>query len=294
MLLNFRPTVLAMNEIVIAPLQLLFEYFGAGPGCGGISELRIDEEDSGFRVRFREDITDRRLRTLIKLKSGDDWRSVIAAIERKDYYAFFTDGDTDGEYAWPHLIGTEGPQNYVTDLILCAWAGPPVSQLAEALALASNEQLAQFYKQAGPFRNKRFVKLALKLHETAEEGGLSLAGLVKREAGELSFSELRKDLRSYEKVTDAELEAALKRGAWNVKPYENEIELILNTWKEANAPSSSTGAMGFRPKYNALVGFLREYFVEHGCAPTGEHTLGMRFSSHSISSFTVNFDQIDC
>ena len=175
-----------MACITINGLRLSYEYFGSGPGRSGVSQLSIQEGTAGLEITIVPDLTDPDPDHVISLKLGQDstWRAVVAAINDDDTaYAFFCDGDTEGEYPWPWEMRFEGPLNYASELIALAWAGPPLSEFAVSISAAADEQLDALRRQAGTFLSRPFVERAIDLQKLTWEIETPLEEFVERQRG---------------------------------------------------------------------------------------------------------------
>ena len=275
----------------LSPITLSFDYFGGGPGLSGVSELSVDRKGEQLRVRFCCDRTNKscRRKTIATLKSENDWRSVLTKINDSSSYAYYTDGDTSMEFPWPHLLQFDGPSNHATDLLACMWAGPPVSEIAESFAYASDEQLSKLHNRVGTFRSARFVKRALRLAEFSDEWGLSLTDLVRRSTGGLDLSAMRRDVQSYSRVAAVEDRANLAHKKWCIAPFKVEIEQIVDSWKYQNPAHSGTTQMGQNVKGSTLRWYLEDYVTRECALPTGKHTLEVTAFSNPFT-FRVNFN----
>ena len=117
-------------------LKLSFEYFGAGPGCGGIAGLWTEKLDDGILLIMDGDFSEDESFNTVKMKLPADagWREACVAIIKNHAFAFYTDGDTSGEYAWPFEIDSQGPNSLGKLMITWTWAGPPLSSIVESLS----------------------------------------------------------------------------------------------------------------------------------------------------------------
>ena len=62
-------------------IALSFDYFGAGPGCGGISALWIKSTNKGLRISICGDTTaDDEPNVKLDIPSTSDWRDACRAI----------------------------------------------------------------------------------------------------------------------------------------------------------------------------------------------------------------------
>src|SRR5258708_7371596 len=134
----------AMSNTTIDGLRLSFEYLGSGPGRSGISELSIETAATGVKMTVIPDVTDQSIEeatVIVELGRECGWRKIVAAVNEEEAYAFLTFGSMEDEFPWPWDMGCEGPRNLATEMIALTWAGPPLSDVARALATASDDQL---------------------------------------------------------------------------------------------------------------------------------------------------------
>jgi hypothetical protein len=259
----------------ITPLNLQFEYFGAGPGMGGISELSIKQSKSKISVRYRTDLTDPDEKSIVvaRLSSARNWRDLIGTVLKRESYAYFTDGDTSVEYPWPHLMRFEGPANYATELIACAWAGPRASEIADAFSLASDEQLSMLREKVGSLKGARFVRRALRLIDEVDEipTNLSLSEFVRRSRAEpINLSAMRRDICAIARVIDIECRSAEDRHDWEIAPFKNDITRIVEAWRRSLKLSSPRLIGGIT--LNLRV-YLENYVKERHALPNEKREL---------------------
>jgi hypothetical protein len=280
-----------MEEIRIAPLVLQYGYFGVGPGQGGIAELRIELVDSRLRVQQCGDVTnEEEFETIASIDAHEGWRAVLTVLTQKEVYAFYSDGDTSGEYPWPGDMRIEGPDNYATDLIACGWAGPPVSEIALALSAVPDESLTALREQIGTLRDKRFLRRMIKTSETVDELDLPL-GLIVRRAVRNRFdpAAMLSDARALAKVMKAEDMAARARHEWSIAPFKEDIARVMESWRNANPSETAAEALGTRAWVAALQSYLEEYAKANFAMPSGRHTVRSTAFGQSFS-FEVDFD----
>ena len=175
-----------MSNTTIDGLRLTFEYFGSGPGVGGISELSIETTATGVRLTWIPDVTDQSIEEatfVAELDRECGWREIVAAVNENEVYAFATLGNMEDEFPWPWDMGFEGPHNLSTEMIALTWAGPPLSEVARALATASDDQLAALHREAGSFLGKPFVERIVTVYAFASETGNELEDLVAQQRG---------------------------------------------------------------------------------------------------------------
>ncbi len=187
-----------MTDMGIRGLRLSFEYFGS-PGTSGVSQLSIRKRATELEVTIIHDLTERHPDDEIVISIGPDrdWRAIVSAIKDDETAcAFFTDGDTSGEFPWPHDMGFEGPRNVATELIALAWAGSPLSEFAADLASASDGQLRALRDKVGSFTNQPFVEQAIKIQKLAWETSTPLKSfLADRAASPPDLSAIQSELQ---------------------------------------------------------------------------------------------------
>lgn len=159
------------------PLTIRFDYFGA-PGNGGSSKLALSKATGGIKVV--DGVPGEGDMRTGQVASEAGWRGVISYMVQEEVCAFFTDGSTDGEYPWPDSMAIKGPENFVTDLIACAWAGEPVAVVAQALSRHPDEVLASLREKYGPLRGSDFLEEMLRIKNWADELSVDFAEIVDR------------------------------------------------------------------------------------------------------------------
>lgn len=193
-----------MSITTINGLRLTFEYFGSGPGVSGVSELSIETTATGVRLTVIPDVTDQSIEEatfVVELGRECGWREVVAAINENEVYAFMTLGSMEDEFPWPWDMRFEGPRNLATEMIALAWAGPPLSEVARALATAGDNQLVAMHSEAGSFLGKPFVEGMVTVYAFASETDIELEDLVAEQRGaklDLSaiIGRLRRELKA--------------------------------------------------------------------------------------------------
>ena len=279
-----------MTNTSIDGLRLSFEYFGAGPGLSGISELAIESTATSVTLTVVPDLTERQPNdaTVVELGLDCGWREIVAVVDDQRAYAFFTEGNTEGEFARPWTIGFEGPRNFASELIALAWAGPPLSDIARGLAAARNDQLTAMHNKAGSFLRKPFVRRIVAVTELALESEIPLKDLVSRQRGPaLDLSAIRKDAKQLIRAREAEAKATQLKRDWLVEPFREEIELVAQTWWKNYPVHSSNDSMGRSIRHGALKRYLEQFVIEHGAMPIGKHAASAKFGT---SELKVKFD----
>ena len=167
-------------------LRLSFEYSGSNPFGSGVAELSIEATATGVRLTVIPDATDQSIEEatfVVELGHECGWREIVTAVNEQEAYAFATLGSMEDEFPWPWDMGFDGPRNLATEMIALTWAGPPLSEVARALASASDDQLVAAYNEAGSFLGKPFVERIVTLYALASETGNKLENLVAQQRG---------------------------------------------------------------------------------------------------------------
>ena len=167
-------------------LRLSFKYSGSNPFGSGVAELSIEATPTGVRLTVIPDATDQSIEEatfVVELGRECGWREIVTALNEEEAYAFATLGSMEDEFPWPWDMGFDGPRNPATEMIALTWAGPPISEVARALATASDDQLVALYGEEGSFLSKPFVERIVTLYAFASETGNELEDLVTQQRG---------------------------------------------------------------------------------------------------------------
>ena len=269
----------------VTPVTLQFRYFGSGPGCGGISRLSVHTLKRGVKVMFGSDVTNAAEKdvTVLTLPTTSDWRAVISAIGDMSNCALWCDGSMDEDYPWPSNMESEGADNLFVEILKLAWAGPPVSDVGKALAVASDGQLTTLRASAGPLTSRRFIQQLLRINKAC-----SLADVIARmPAKGFSLSEIRRGARTAAILARARQHMVDAQQAWDLLGFETDIERIVASWKQRNQATSANAGIGRGVESSVLRAYLRDCVVRQRALPTGSQTLTASFGS-SEWKFTVD------
>ena len=280
--------VARLSKLSITPVTLHFRYFGAGPGLGGMSRLSVHTLKRSVKVRFRADVTNAAEKdvTVLTLPTASDWRPVIEAIGDESNCALWCDGSLDEGYPWPAKMETDGADSLFVELLKLAWAGPPLSEIATALAVASDGQLATLRASSGPFTSRRFLQQLLRIKEGLSPR--SLANVIARMPTKgFGLSEVRRGARAAAVLARAKQHMVEAQQAWDLLGFEADIERVVASWRQRNPATSANTAIGRGAQSSALEVYLREVVVRQRALPTGSHTIGSW-----TGTFTVDFDSL--
>lgn len=272
-------------------LQLSYTYFGAGPGLGGVSELTIYWEQKNTLISFNPDRSgpDDQDKMEFLLKRNASWREITALINKQNLYAFLSDGDTSGEYAWPSRMQVGGNANFITTLIKWTWAGPPLADIVAALVCASDEQLEHlFFIEKSNKIEDDFARKAIKYFSLLENPEADVDNLITRRRGKLfTIKDIIRDRLLQIRVESRAEKALEAKEKWALEPFLSDIENIIKNWAEMNPSRSTAESMGKSAKRAAISKYLKEYILKHNKLPSGKHTATIRAYNTKI---TVKFN----
>lgn len=284
--------ILKQNSRSINGLQLSFEYFGAGPGSGGISDCRIIWTKVKKEIRIRGDrFAQPSDVVIIRAPLNSNWRSICRAIIKRSAYAFFSDGDTSGEYAWPDRMHCNKPHSFQTTLIAMAWAGPPFSELCLQLLELPDRNLRNITNILNIW-NRHGARKALKYFEllkTRKE--LFKILLQEKLTPEMSISELSKigfDIAREKLITEKRIAANRQE---KLSPFVDDIKIFLANWKKQNPARSWAEGMGQGAKLFSIKGYIENYIIEHGHLPKGKHRINSTIENFKFS-IEFNIDDL--
>ena len=288
----------------LVEVELRYTYGGAAPGLGGIAALQMVSNDGGqFAVRFIRDLTnpDPDEQFELGLYEADAWRQAIEDLDRERAFAFFTEGDiTDPSLPWPGRMEILGNRNAAIELIACAWAGPPFSEIARAFTGADDERLKSWCAANGHgFLDRPFLwKFARILRVLAEcdLGSKDLSKVVSRlQPGAIQLRDVWAGIGLLIRTKKAEDERTHLASEWELFPFQRKISELVERWKKQNprpAPTSWTtaayGGMARNHTVHALHNYLCEYVLTNRTLPAGIH----RVPVNQGPSLDIDFDTL--
>lgn len=297
------------------PITLSYDYFGA-PGCGGSSTLSVDfagngdlkvvddlpseyagpDDDDvaylGIPKTAAGDTTpecDTAFRRTAIIPGSRGWRGVVEYLIANDIVAFFTDGNTGGEYPWPDRMGLLGVESVASDLIAAAWSGHPVAHIAQTLARLPDGILETLRDRCGPLRSATAIQSLMRIWQRAYDLDVPFDQIVDR-AHRFNFELpwMLRDVRALDRVVEAEDGAARKRRAWLIYPFAPAIDSLIAAWRKANPATSMNSQIGQGMRAGAVRQHLEAYVIEHGRLPVGNQKIG----GGRVSPFNVDFDSL--
>lgn len=267
-------------------LYLSFEYFGAGPGCGGIAALWTKRSTHGWLLVMDGDITEDESNNVIEMKilADSGWRDVCAALIRNNAYAFYTDGDTSGEFAWPFKIHSKKSYSLGQMLITWAWAGPPLSSIVESLYQIDDEKIMSLLDAFGELDTPKKMENLIHKFNTLQENEVFISDLLEKIAiSEISMKTLRRVFLAVARKKRAEAFSNALARSKILAPFRGEIEQLMTTWLERQKGSGWAFAMGRGQRAVALKAFIEEFILNNGVMPKGSHLI-------RTINYSINFD----
>jgi len=269
----------------LSALSLKFEYFGAGPGSGGIAALRAEENDKNLIITMDGDVSDEESPNTIKMtfQKNISWREVSEKLIENYAYAFFTDGDTSGEYAWPFKTISSDEKSLPILMISFVWAGPPLSSIVQQLYLVEDlliQDLLDFFE---PLKSLENMNNLIRSFGVLNEQDLLIEDVLNNIPGKISRKNLKQGFLTAvrKKRYDTYIEAAQR--AKGLEQFRSIIDLIVSSWKNQNNGRGWAFAMGKATRSFAIKKYLEDYVLKNGKLPNGAHVIpGI--------NFTINFD----
>lgn len=270
----------------LSGIALSFEYFGAGPGCGGIAELWTTKLNDGILVTMEADASVEESHNTVKMKLSADagWREVCAAIIKQHAFAFFTDGDTTGEYAWPFKIQSKGPRTLESTMITLVWAGPPLSAIVEDLSQLDDFEIRRLLDVFGDLDTKRQIDNIIRKFDILKELEITISEIIDDAKGlPLTLDSLRKNFLvvARRKKTLA-IHNALERSK-ALSPFRAEIERIVALFRSRIEGRGWAFAMARGQRGAEIKQYLEDFVIKNGLIPGGRHIIKKDGS-------TINFD----
>ena len=249
------------------PLTIRFDYFGS-PGTGGTSLLKLRATEDG--IKTSNGVPAEGLVSEGLVSSAVGWRGVVTFLAQNEACAFYTDGNTNGEFPWPDGMKMKTKENAATDLIAMAWAGEPLVTIATALCRHTDEELTDLRERYESLRGEDFIEGMLRIKRWADELSVDLDDIIARGPRfGFDFRAMRRDVVVLARVVKAEDEAARLRREWCLSPFQSKIDKLVASWRKANPATSTNTQMGRGMQLGALRAFLEAHVLEKGCLPEG-------------------------
>jgi hypothetical protein len=276
-------------------LELSYSYFGAGPGLSGTSNLKINWRNDNVSVSFIADKTgdENEPDVFFTLPENTTWREIVKEIRLRQIFAFITDGDMSGDFAWPDRIRRSDTTIDTDIFIVWGWAGPPLSDIVESLSFINDSQgqeISSILNKLSSSHNS-LEKIASYFYEL-DDPKAELKYLILRQKNKpLKISNLLKDrfklmrIRALEEKTKKDLEN------WLIEPFKIEIDRIIEKWVISNPASGNSYAMGHSIRKGAIRSYISQYISQHGCLPKGKHSTDVNFSN-AIIHVEFNIDDL--
>jgi hypothetical protein len=273
-----------MKVADLAPLKISDEYFGAGPGCGGVMEFLISHENGVFSAKYNIDVTEptEKWTVLEDVDKNADWRSIFKSMEREGIASLDIDDGTP-----PHTFDVVGNLNYATELVVCACTGGRTLRLVHELLLLNDDQLASLRLKYSSFLNPDFLGQLLELMDNTDETSLQLSVLLKRNS-DLETAAL--DLDEFKQVEEVETETARIRREWSLRPFRQNIENIMANWKKDHPETSMNQSFGVRATAGGIRSYLENYVATNSEMPKGIHEFEIKIFSNE-RRVQINFDE---
>lgn len=274
----------------IAPLKL--SYAGADPEDGRpyISELSVYEKSGTIVIESASDGESEIIGELAP-PAHNNWRHIIEMIEWSHVGAYLAPDFIDaGYHSVAQNIIMEGAENYGTELIALSWIDSKHTEIAVALAEASDEQLSAFRSTVGSFRSLSLVQQMMELLDSARRTGIPLKSFVRRaRSATLETSAMQRDADTLTKIIREEAQAKRAYYEWNVGPFKKDIQQIVNSWRRSNAESTQPEGVHAGIVENYLV----QWVTDKQCLPSGKHRItytGMRRRGTDEIEIKVDFE----
>ena len=267
-------------------LKLSFEYFGAGPGCGGIATLSIEKVADGLLLIMDGDANDINSYNIIKMKLLSDagWREACSALIKNRAFALYTDGDISGEYAWPSKIISKNNKSLEVMMLSWAWAGPPLSSIVEILLPIDDVKLCSLLPILLKFNTPQQIEILIRKFEMLAEHNVSVSNIMEELAHDvISETSLRKAFVTVarKKSSNARYNALTRQK--KLAPFRGEIQQIVEQWLIKQQGSGWAVAMGRGQRASAIQAYMENFIIENGVIPKGAHLL-------ERENYLINFD----
>ena len=278
-----------MNIADIGPLRLEYEFFGAGPGMDGISSLTLTEKNGKYYCKFSLDITDETEKwvTVGRFSPTDNWRSVINKISSKNARVI-----QDDQLILPGDIRINGNKTIASELITAAFCGGIVAEITNYIIILPDDQLNHLFNQKTPSNKhiiwNNFIKIKYKCDELNKDLSYFIA---RHKKDYINLNEIKKDIEEYAKIKSKEEKILEENINWELKPYRNVIEKIINNWIQSHPVSSANGSMGRSIKAGNIKNYVEQYVIKNHNIPKGIHEVNISYNSKN-DKIDVDFNKL--
>lgn len=282
---NSKRLGLKMKVIDLAPLKISDAYYGAGPGCGGIMEFVISLTDGVFCVKYNVDTTEpsEEWHTLTGIDENADWRSIFKPMEHEGVASLDIEDGTP-----PSAFEVTGELNFANELVVCACTGGQTLRLVHELLQLDDYALAELRLKYSSLLNDEFLSQLLELMEKVDETSLSLSALLMR-CPDLHDAE--RDFEQFLLVEEAEKEADRLRKEWALRPFQEQIDNIIESWKKDNPETSMNQSFGIRAMAYSIQRYIKNYVASNYQLPKGIHEFDVNiFKNKRLAK--IDFDKL--
>jgi hypothetical protein len=281
------------NEI--RRLELSYSYFGAGPGLSGTTNLDINWGNENVTVSlFVDKASDENEPDVtFALPKNATWREIVQGISSRQIFAFITGGDMSGDFAWPDRIRRSDTTTDTDIFIVWGWAGPPLSDIVEALSFINDpqgQQISSILNKLSSAHNS-LEKIASFFYEL-DDPKTELKCLILRQKNKpLKISNLLKDRFKLLRIRASAEKTRIDHECWLIEPFKNEIDRIVENWAISNPASGNSYAMGHSVRKGAIRSYISQYIFQNGCLPKGKHSTDVNFYN-AIIHVEFNIDDL--
>lgn len=254
--------------------SLTYSFMGGAPASGGTSRLSVSSRGGNYVIiaELVGEGPDYRRNGAVPAEHG--WRGVVAYLMANRIVAYDTDGDTTGEYPFPHLMVLKGRSSLATDMVALTWAGEPLVQFIQAISRQPGEEIERLRERYGSLRSEAFVNDLMRFRHWADELLVDPDDVIARGPRfGWNFREMRRDLVRWARVMRAEEEAARLRRRWELAPFEPQIKAVVMAWRRENPGGRGNAQMGQAVRIGSLRKALETYVIEHHSMPDGAVTV---------------------
>ena len=280
-----------ISDDFLNELYLSFEYFGAGPGCGGIAVLWTKRSADGLVLIMDGDISEDESHNVVKMKLAADsgWREACAALIKNNAFAFYTDGDTSGEYAWPSKIDSKGPDSLGKLMITWTWSGPPLSSIVESLYRIDDAKIRSLLAAFGELDTPQKMEDLIRKFDVLAEHEISVFEIIEEIApSAISMTTLRRAFLVAARRKKAEAIRNAQARSKMLAPFRGEIEQIMAIWLGKLQGSGWAFAMGRGLRAAAIKAYMEDFVLKNGEMPKGLHSIEKVNSSINFDDYRGN------
>jgi hypothetical protein len=254
-------------------ITLTGDYFGAGPGLGGIAQITIRQRRARSYIWHRSDLTDRsEPKVLVQtFRSPCSWQDIAMAIATNDALQIPECDPLRLEVCGAH-------REVIGEVLALCCSDEPFNRIGQVLARCTLNSLERLRASEKSFLRRPFCRWLVRiLHmmEEEHEDGLEHLALIIQKLKEdaLSLRLIAQEAKQWCRRLRAERRHQEQEIERLLRPFSTSIDLIVAEWRIRNPARSGNEQMGCSIRSGCLRQYLREYVLRERALPSGIHEI---------------------